>query len=96
MTGHEFLAEAAAPTAEIRFWLRCCNGAGAELVGYDVAAWCAAQTTAIGTLDTGLSWTAASTQDPTVPEREFTLAPLTDNQAAAWIRANGGARRTST
>jgi hypothetical protein len=87
MAGHELAAEDAPPRTEPRFWLRQCNGAQpGELVGLLDADWCAQQLHVVGTLEGGLSWTVQPTQDPQQPAREFTLTPLTDAQAAAWIR----------
>ena len=94
MAGHVFATEDTPPRTEPRFWLRRCNGAEpGELVGLLDADWCTQQNDVIGTLETGLSWTARGTQDPRSPDRVFTLTPLTDAQAAAWIRAN---RRNTT
>lgn len=87
MVGTELGAdEAPAPT---RFWLRTCNGqAPGALIGVVEADWQSRQVGVAGTLATGLTWTAASAQDPRLPPREFELVPLTDAQARDWIRAN--------
>lgn len=74
-------------TAGPRFWLRRCNGADpGDLVDAAAAAFCAEQPGASGSLDSELRWTARGTQHPLAVDREFTLTPLTDDQARAWIR----------
>lgn len=85
--GHELGAENA--PVEIRFWHLLCNNVGpGRLVGYAEAAWQASRDGVTGSLTTGLSWRAGSTQDPRLPVRDFTLTPLTEQQALEWIRAN--------
>lgn len=90
--GHELGAEEA--SSEVRFWLRQCQGGvPGALVDYLGATRIMQENDVLGTLTEGLRWNARGTQDPHAPERQFTLTPLTDAQAAAWIRQNQSATR---
>jgi hypothetical protein len=86
-TERETTADKAA-AASIRFWLRRCNGAEPGCLVDEQGAIASTSLPGItdvrGSLETGRSWE--------VPElrRKFTLTPLTDEQAAAWIRARRG------
>ena len=86
--GHEIDAVHMQP--EPQFWLLTCNKASpGELLDYIRADWCLREYAGgVGSLASGFSWTASSTQDPRLPERDFEVRPLTTDEALAWIRAH--------